>query len=575
MIDISYMKSRSAMYHFLSGLIMCELKDEDYAKYKNVNLASLFEGGAIKESAAAFDEYFKSPEDIEDLAVDYAKTLLGAGIAEAKAAFCIESIYTSAKHIIMQEAWVKMHELITNEGIRITNKTDIMEDHLSSELEYMAHICNKEEQPGEMLKAQRDFIETHLINWVLLWRDDVIKYSETKYYPICANLIADFIVSDYEEIKQILMQEKSDENTDEKAKGVPCSESYTLSRGEFDRLLEKLSEDYDVYAPALSHVEGWQDKDSEVRYKLVKSRDEIINDKISEFSPKELIYPISQVMFRFEENKCKPTDDTPTKDILIFARVFDINGTKRLDKIFLENGYFVDSYYKARRDHVKFVLMESKIAYDGCFCASMGANKCDESDISMAVDLDSDDNKDASINIKVTDKSLLSYLEGCKKSDYEPKFLENDPISVRIPRISQVKQIQKVHDLPFWSTYNDKCIQCGKCNTVCPTCSCYETADFLDQQNARTGERRRVWCSCMLPEYSKTAGGFVARPNPEQTMRFKTLHKIYDYNKRFGGDMHMCVGCGRCITQCPEDISFFDTINTLSDEVEALIKEGE
>ena len=58
-----------------------------------------------------------------------------------------------------------------------------------------------------------------------------------------------------------------------------------------------------------------------------------------------------------------------------------------------------------------------------------------------------------------------------------------------------------------------------------------------------------------------TAGGNRARKTPGANMRFKTLHKVYDYQKRFGGKDNMCVGCGRCIAQCPREINFLDTIN--------------
>ena len=52
-------------------------------------------------------------------------------------------------------------------------------------------------------------------------------------------------------------------------------------------------------------------------------------------------------------------------------------------------------------------------------------------------------------------------------------------------------------------------------------------------------------------------------------MRFKTLHKIYDYKLRFGKN-HMCVGCGRCDMKCPKEIHFSETIDGLAKEVEIL-----
>ena len=153
--------------------------------------------------------------------------------------------------------------------------------------------------------------------------------------------------------------------------------------------------------------------------------------------------------------------------------------------------------------------------------------------------------------------------------------MEKNEREAKLPRVGEVKSLQKVFDLPFWKDYNEKCISCGGCNTVCPTCSCYETADYLDQENSRKGERRRVWASCMIPEFTRTAGGHVARPTPDKLMRFKALHKVFDYNTRFGGREHMCVGCGRCVLRCPEEIDFLDTVNLLHDEVERVISEQE
>ncbi len=153
---------------------------------------------------------------------------------------------------------------------------------------------------------------------------------------------------------------------------------------------------------------------------------------------------------------------------------------------------------------------------------------------------------------------------------YKFNFIKQNDKTVDIPKIDSLDTLNKVHKLKMWEEMTEDCISCGGCNTVCPTCSCYDTVDYLNQENSRRGERCRVWTSCMLPDFSKTAGGHIARPKASQMMRFKTLHKVYDYNKRFGGDEHMCVGCGRCITNCPKDISFIDVINNLSAHLEKI-----
>ena len=75
----------------------------------------------------------------------------------------------------------------------------------------------------------------------------------------------------------------------------------------------------------------------------------------------------------------------------------------------------------------------------------------------------------------------------------------------------------------------------------------------------------------MIPGFTKTTGGHIARSAPDKLMRFKVMHKVFDYKTRFGEE-HMCVGCGRCVLGCPEKIDFLDTVNRLHDEVEKMIK---
>ena len=78
------------------------------------------------------------------------------------------------------------------------------------------------------------------------------------------------------------------------------------------------------------------------------------------------------------------------------------------------------------------------------------------------------------------------------------------------------------------------------------------------------GERRRVWASCQVDGYTDIAGGSSFRQKQSDRMRFKVMHKIYDFEKRFG--FPMCVGCGRCDAVCPEYISYANLINQLSKE---------
>ena len=118
-----------------------------------------------------------------------------------------------------------------------------------------------------------------------------------------------------------------------------------------------------------------------------------------------------------------------------------------------------------------------------------------------------------------------------------------------------------------------KCIGCGACNSVCITCSCFNTVDTPYTENGKSGERRRTWTGCMNDDFTTVNGGHAFRDEYKDRMRFKTMHKVYDFKKRFATDYQMCVGCGRCDDICPSYISFTHIIQRLHDEVEHMKEE--
>ncbi|WP_265450564.1 anaerobic sulfite reductase subunit AsrA, partial [Clostridium sp. cpc1] len=258
-----------------------------------------------------------------------------------------------------------------------------------------------------------------------------------------------------------------------------------------------------------------------------------------------------QMCIRDKDKVIEPKIDD--KKVLVFLRSCDIHAVKRLDEIYLENGV-EDPYYKRRREKIKFILMECQSSFENCFCVSMGTNKTD--DYSLFVKKDGD-----SILVKVKDEDFTSYFDMGEEIEVNPKFIKENKIKVSIPDDLDID----IFKSPIWSEYTSRCIGCGRCNTVCGTCSCFSMQDIFYKDNEKTGERRRVWASCQIDGYSEVAGGFDFRSNQGDRMRFKVMHKIYDFNKRFG--YQMCVGCGRCDDACPEYISFSNCVNKLNQEI--------
>jgi anaerobic sulfite reductase subunit A len=560
---IQLMVNRRNLYHLFARLFQKEVDEEFFENLRYIQFPADREENDLTEFRDALmrlNEYFEydAGETLEDLAADYAKTFLGAGDAQGNAAYPYESVYTSPKRIIMQDAWVQVSEIYEAKGIERNHEAkDLLEDHIAVQLDYMAFLCDETSRYTETLaglEEQRAFLNRHLLNWAPSFCLDIKYKADTEFYRMVGQLTTGFLQLDSFILDRMI--------ADRKARPV-CDQRCTMTRTRANDLLATLKKDYRIYGPKLIQERGQWEEGGIVRYAEIDTIDEIVSDRQSDFSPKEVVHPISQTLFRFDESSCTETLSNDPMGIIIFMRPCDINGSRRLDNIFLANGGTSDVYYKRLRDKVKIFMLECDRSWDNCFCVSMGSNRTDNYSVAFSI-------KGSRVNVAVKDSEFCEYFADEIPSDYQPSFIEENQRKVRIPAIQDARILRPAFSLEFWKEYNDSCITCGGCNTVCPTCSCFDTIDILNQENSRKGERRRVWSSCMLPDFSRTAGGNIARKRADQMMRFKTMHKVYDYNARFGGNEHMCVGCGRCIQRCPEDIDFADTINRLSDEVDKL-----
>lgn len=330
-----------------------------------------------------------------------------------------------------------------------------------------------------------------------------------------------------------------------------------LSIEAFDDYLKELSSKYRIYAPKVLEGKGKFAETDVVGYEQIRSYEEIELDKKPYFSPKEIFYPIRETLFYFKDKEAE-VPNIDIKPIIIFARPCDLNGIRRLDTIFLKNGAEVDFYYKRRREHVKFVMIECTEGFDTCFCVSINSNIAEDYEAAIRFE-------DDGVTIKTLDDDLMTdFAESAEQVAFEPEFIKENKVKVTIPDVDKVTKESFNHEI--WKEYAGRCIACGRCNTSCITCSCYTMQDVKLSDDQRIGERRRVWAGCHVDGFTDMAGGHSFRDNNGERLRFKTMHKVNDFYKRF--DEHMCVGCGRCDDVCPEYISFSKCINKLNQIIE-------
>ncbi len=129
-----------------------------------------------------------------------------------------------------------------------------------------------------------------------------------------------------------------------------------------------------------------------------------------------------------------------------------------------------------------------------------------------------------------------------------------------IPRL-----FDETFESPVWEDVGNRCLACGNCTNVCPTCYCFDVMDEPDLDLTK-GRRIRVWDSCQHEVFAKVAGGESFREERKDRKRHRFNRKfkypVDRYRRIF------CTGCGRCSRTCMAKIDLKETINALMEERE-------
>ena len=329
-----------------------------------------------------------------------------------------------------------------------------------------------------------------------------------------------------------------------------------LSKKDLTKLLNKWGKEFELFAPSedegITKFTKWDGKDTSF---LDWYRNTIV-------PPKAIFFPSMEEMFSFQKDKQSYHIELPSSDgqkQLIFGiRPCDANAMTTLDKTF-EDAY-EDPYYLSKRQNTVLVGLGCAKPYDSCFCASMGSSPTDSANVDlMLTDID-----DEFLVEGVTDKgrelmSMSSELEEATEADETKTKTSKEAASTKITRKVNTKNIKEklqaiFEDQDLWEDIAAKCVSCGICTLLCPTCYCFDINDELIKDR---GTRFRSWDSCGFATYTKMP---VENPREEKwrRVRNKVCHKYEFYPMNF--DIIACTGCGRCIRLCPVN---WDIIQTL------------
>jgi ferredoxin len=203
-----------------------------------------------------------------------------------------------------------------------------------------------------------------------------------------------------------------------------------------------------------------------------------------------------------------------------------------------------------------------------CFCTSAGCGPYHEEGLDVLL-VDREDHYLAKV---ITDKgdALLSAAGWTEAADdagiEEQKAQAEARISSHISTDSLANaDTLALHGAEFWDDVAFACINCGTCTFVCPTCWCF---DIQDETHGKKGNRIRNWDSCMFPIFTVHTTGHNPRETKTQRVRQRFMHKLKYFVDKYDSGI-MCVGCGRCIRQCPVNIDIrhvSELMNNLASE---------
>ena len=309
------------------------------------------------------------------------------------------------------------------------------------------------------------------------------------------------------------------------------------------------------------NVIGVKAKGNKFAFGPLDSADELRLDyDVTLLPPKKYFFPQRETLVTYNIGKgfaAKSVEETK-QTVIVGVHPYDIVALLHMDEIFSETKS--DPYYFEKRKASVIIGVNMQKMSKWCFAPYMGADTIEYGYDLMLTDLG---NRYAvAIGSQKGEQLLDKYAKGlsnalardiqmvgqkkrevmamCKqKLDFSPELIP--------------EMLTKFYgESAFWEKHAEKCLACGSCVLVCPTCYCFDVKDNPDI-SLEYGERVRTWDGCLLEDFAKVASGEnfrATRPTRYRHRYFKKGKYLFD---RFG--FISCVGCGRCGSSCLPDIA--------------------
>ena len=282
--------------------------------------------------------------------------------------------------------------------------------------------------------------------------------------------------------------------------------------------------------------------------------------------PKKFLVPYRRVRYSYNLLDLSFESSFKARNQVIFGvHSCDLHGISILDSIYLKENPD-PRYLEVRKKTVLIGI--SCVPDDYCFCLSTGTAFPEGANWDLFLtDIGSD--YFVSIGTPKGDEIVYSMkelfreiekgdLNAYKATTLKKKKLFKPEQLPDLERISHVVELE--YDSEVWSEEAKRCLGCGTCTNVCPTCFCYTSVDVPNLEGNKV-KRIEFTTSCQYPYYSLVAGGHYFKATRADRFKHRYYHKLVGYLYQI--EKLGCVGCGRCSAECPASISMVETIKKL------------
>lgn len=330
----------------------------------------------------------------------------------------------------------------------------------------------------------------------------------------------------------------------------------TVAKSQWRQGIDKLRANYRLFGPL-------KKKDNACFQELGAGQEPDLDYQNSVLSPKSLVFPQSETMMtcaldESEEGhhiyQASEIDETPRA--VLGIRPCDAKAMI-LVKMNFDTEEYQDPYWLKRHEATTFVGLACDAPCSTCFCTTTGCGPYHEEGLDILMV----DNGDHYLMKVLTDKGdqLLAAAGWQEAADAETaaQTMGDRQIAAESKMRTGVNtehlksgDTLAMYNADIWEDIAFACINCGTCTFTCPTCWCF---DIQDEVYGKKSRRMRNWDSCMFPIFTAHTTGHNPRGTKTHRVRQRFMHKLKYFVDKYDAGI-MCVGCGRCVRQCPVNI---------------------